>query len=222
MITLPADTETDLQHLVPRGAVAGARRIGRLDADFLTPAERADRGPAVAKALHASGAARAVARQLLASLGYAPCDIRRGPGGAPIWPRGVVGSLSHCSNIAVAAVARATEIEALGIDIEPAEGIEPELARMVLTGREATMAGNDPLHAHTCFAIKEAIYKAVFPRDGVFLDFHDVELDFHSRKATTTYGRTVSWSCSVSESILAVAWVSRDPAHANAAASSTT
>ncbi|WP_282045870.1 4'-phosphopantetheinyl transferase family protein [Roseibium album] len=207
---IEAETEASLQPLLPEGAISGARCIQRNDADLLSPTERAGIGAAVPKVLNASGAARAVARRLMNTLGLPPAEIRRGPRRAPIWPAGLVGSLSHCERIAVAAIARSEDFVGLGIDIEPSEGIEPELARMVLTPHEAELVGDNPQIAHACFAIKEAVYKAVFPSDGLFLDFHDVELDFQSGTATTSYGRTVAWSCGLSASILTVAWIVRE------------
>jgi 4'-phosphopantetheinyl transferase EntD len=207
---IEAETEADLQRLLPHGAVAGARCIQQHDSDLLSPVERADIGSAVPRVLNASGAARAVARRLIIAVGHTACDIRRGPDRAPIWPDGLVGSLSHSPHIAVAAIARSADLAGLGIDIEPREGIEPELARIVLTPRERIVADDDPVLGHACFAIKEAVYKAVFPRDGVFLDFHDVELDFQTGTATTSYGRTLAWSCTLSASILAVAWIAQE------------
>jgi 4'-phosphopantetheinyl transferase EntD len=40
---------------------------------------------------------RRCARQALAQLGVPPVPIRPGPGRAPVWPAGVVGSLTHCA-----------------------------------------------------------------------------------------------------------------------------
>ncbi|WP_374216235.1 4'-phosphopantetheinyl transferase, partial [Frankia sp. R82] len=39
---------------------------------------------------------RACARLALARLGVAPRPILRGPRGEPTWPRGIVGSITHC------------------------------------------------------------------------------------------------------------------------------
>ena len=53
-----------------------------------------------------------------------PTTVTKAPSGAPLWPRGIVGSLAHDRAVAVAAVARAADISCLGIDIEPAERID--------------------------------------------------------------------------------------------------
>ena len=47
---------------------------------------------------------RSCARVCLGRLGYPRVPILPGVGGAPIWPAGVVGSLTHCAGYAAAAV----------------------------------------------------------------------------------------------------------------------
>lgn len=41
-----------------------------------------------------------------------------GPGSAPIWPQGFVGSISHSKNLVSAVVARAQVADGIGFDIE--------------------------------------------------------------------------------------------------------
>ena len=48
---------------------------------------------------------RSCARACLARLGYPRVPILPGVGGAPIWPVGVRGSMTHCAGYAAAAVA---------------------------------------------------------------------------------------------------------------------
>ena len=57
------------------------------------------------------------------------------------------------------------------------------------------------------FCVKEAVYKAVNPRDGVLMEFRDVTVDPSSLTATTCYGRTVCWRVRVTSRIVAVAWI---------------
>ena len=61
-------------------------------------------------------------------------------------------------------------IRALGIDVEPATELEPEIARMVLRPDESA------LDAHHAFTMKEAAYKAWSTLGGRILDHHDVRL----------------------------------------------
>ncbi|MFG1603118.1 4'-phosphopantetheinyl transferase [Actinoplanes sp. NPDC049265] len=136
--------------------------------------------------------ARRCAREALAKLGYAPAPIPRGPRGAPQWPSGVAGSITHCTGFRAAAVARTTDVASLGIDAEPHGPLPPEVPEAVTTGREP--ARLDDLWRHdpsvhwdrVLFSAKESVYKAWFPLTGRWLGFEDAELDFQPGAATFT------------------------------------
>ncbi len=64
---------------------------------------------------------RHCARAALARLGVGPSAITKGDRGAPRWPEGVVGSMTHCAGYRGAAVARTADLTAIGIDAEPNE-----------------------------------------------------------------------------------------------------
>jgi 4'-phosphopantetheinyl transferase EntD len=53
--------------------------------------------------------------------GLAPTAFTRGRLGAPGWPAGVVGSITHCAGYRAAAVARVADLITIGIDAEPNE-----------------------------------------------------------------------------------------------------
>src|SRR5262245_26274072 len=92
------------------GVMIGHRSISPGDEEALLPAEARAFAASVAKVRRASGAARIVARELLAQLGHHGCAIPKGPSGAPVWPPGIVGSLAHDARCAVAAVALARDM----------------------------------------------------------------------------------------------------------------
>lgn len=79
---------------------------------------------------------RACARRALGELGVEPVGIPPGPGGAPAWPAGVVGSLTHCEGLRAAAVARASQWRSLGIDAEPRAPLPDEVASLVTSPQE--------------------------------------------------------------------------------------
>ena len=111
----------------------------------------------------ASGAARIVAREFLAQLGYAELRVPQGRAGEPLWPAGIAGSLAHDDRSRSRPSDWQREIGAIGIDIEPADAVAAGHAR---TGRDAARAGmidDDPVAAKLLFAAKEAVYKAVYP-----------------------------------------------------------
>jgi 4'-phosphopantetheinyl transferase EntD len=130
----------------------------------------------------------------------------RSASGAPVWPEGLMGSLAHDRQIAVAALARRGDFAGIGIDVEPAEPIDAELVRIVATATERKSIAEDLLQCRVLFAVKEAVYKAVNPLDGVFLEHHDVEVSLTDGIATTRTGRPVRFRYCVSSHIVAVAF----------------
>ncbi len=153
----------------------------------------------------ASGAARSLGRDLLTRLGHEPCAIPKGDSGAPQWPAGIVGSFAHDGDIAVAAIARSHEFGAVGIDIEPAEALPDELRELVVTPRERPRLSEDSFQGRLLFAAKEAVYKAVAARDGLLLDYQDIDVDLAARQARLSDGRSVDLRYSVSTHIVVLA-----------------
>jgi 4'-phosphopantetheinyl transferase EntD len=157
------------------------------------------------EARRASGAARMVARELLARLGHAPCALPKGATGAPRWPEGIVGSLAHDDRVALAAVATRARVELVGIDVEPTEALPPEMLDMVATRRERLRLDDNPFGGRLLFAAKEAVYKAVHPVDTVFLEFHDIDIDLAGRSASVRSGRTLGLRFCVSPRLVVLA-----------------
>ena len=190
------------------GIIVGYRLISRGDENALWPEESLPMASSVDKVRRASGAARIVARQLLRRLGQPECALPRGSGGAPTWPTGITGSLAHDSSVAVAAVGRCSDVDGIGIDIEPAESLPAELLDLVATPRERpAIDHDDPYRGRLLFVAKEAVYKAVYPLDRTFLDHHDVEINFADRKAITRNGRVVELRFSIAAHIVALAFL---------------
>jgi 4'-phosphopantetheinyl transferase EntD len=86
----------------------------------LFPEERSAIAGAVEKRRREFVGARFCARSALEQLGLPAAPILPGPGGAPLWPEGVVGSITHCDGYCASAVASARGVLAVGIDAEPA------------------------------------------------------------------------------------------------------
>ena len=122
---------------------------------------------------------RACARQALARLGLPATAVGSGARGEPLWPAGVVGSITHCDGYRACAVAHARDVRALGVDAE----VQAPLPEDVLDA-VASPAEQRALAAHPgglpwdrlLFSAKEAVFKAWYPLTGRELDFEDVEL----------------------------------------------
>ena len=144
---------------------------------YLLPDEEHLVAKAVAKRRREVTNARTCARRALARLGIAETAIPRGAKGEPLWPAGVVGSITHTTGYFAAAVAQADKIRSIGIDAE----VHGELPDGVLShigfGPELTwLAGRDHTEVwwdRLLFSAKESVYKAWFPLTGRWLGFED-------------------------------------------------
>ena len=130
----------------------------------------------------------------------------RGQDRSPIWPRGFVGSLAHDDRMCVAAIALRSDVPSLGVDIEPNEPLDDNLVPLVSNPPEQRRYSQDILRSRLLFVIKEATYKAVYPLDKCFLDFHDIHVDLDARLARTSSGRTtkIFFTCATHVAALAV------------------
>ncbi|GLY02175.1 MULTISPECIES: 4'-phosphopantetheinyl transferase superfamily protein [Actinoplanes] len=147
---------------------------------LLFPAEEAVIARAVDKRRREFTTVRHCARAALAQLGVAAAPIVPGERGAPGWPAGIVGSMTHCAGFRGSAVAWSSEVTAIGLDAEPAgplpDGVLEAVARpeeILALDRAARGVPWDRL----LFSAKESVYKAWFPIAHRFLDFSEARLD---------------------------------------------
>ncbi|MFJ3221928.1 4'-phosphopantetheinyl transferase [Streptomyces sp. NPDC086783] len=124
---------------------------------------------------------RRLARACLAELGEAPVPLARGAGGAPRWPAGTVGSLTHCPGYRAAAVARTRDADGLGIDAEPRAPLPARVLTQVASAAERAhldalaAAEPDVPWCRLLFSAKESYYKVWYPAMGCWLGFDDAE-----------------------------------------------
>jgi 4'-phosphopantetheinyl transferase EntD len=150
--------------------------------DSLWPAERAVVSRAVPKRRVEFATVRACARAALAELGVPPAPILPGARGAPGWPAGIVGSMTHCAGYRAAAVATQEFAASIGIDAEPhgplPEGVLEAIARPEEHGWLTELAASAPgVHwDRLLFSMKESVYKAWFPLTGSWLDFDEASI----------------------------------------------
>ncbi|MBY6159629.1 4'-phosphopantetheinyl transferase superfamily protein [Mameliella alba] len=124
-------------------------------------------------------AGRRAARQAMARLGLPPAPVPMAPDRAPVWPTGLVGSISHAGGLCLAVVARATAFAALGVDLESDAPLDPDLISEIclpeeLVGLPEAQRGG---HAARIFSAKEAAYKAHYPRARLVFGFHGLHVD---------------------------------------------
>lgn len=118
---------------------------------------------------------RACAAEALARLGAQQVAVGTNDDGAPAWPTGTVGSLTHTRRFVVAAVARAGDARGLGVDAEETmrEKVIAGVARDVTSEGERRLVGGVPERFTAVFSAKESLFKCVFPLAGVHFDFAD-------------------------------------------------
>ena len=176
-----------LESLFPPG-VATAHAAGDAPPEPLADIEQRIVKDAIEKRQRDFALGRTCARRALQRLGAPAVAIPAAANRAPVWPDDVVGSITHCDQFAAAAVGWRSEFAGLGLDAEPAAPpLEAGLVRLICTPAEAAaLPGHPRLDGldwlRLVFSAKEAVYKAVAPMSGVFLNFHDVEVDFDTER----------------------------------------
>jgi len=169
--------------------VAVAESFGDDTGVILFPEEQAVIANAVESRRREFATGRACARAALARLGQPAVAVLRGSGGAPQWPEGIVGSITHCHGYRAAAVAFTKDVASLGMDAEPDEplpndgmlgliALEEECVRL----RELAAGTPGTSWDRLLFTAKESVYKTWFPLARRWLGFEsaDVVIDAHA------------------------------------------
>jgi enterobactin synthetase component D / holo-[acyl-carrier protein] synthase len=158
----------------------------------LFPEEEAVIAKAVDKRRREFTTARACARAALARLGLPPVPIVPGLRGAPQWPDGVVGSMTHCARYRACAVARERDLLTIGLDAEPHDklpdgvlgAVSSQEERERLTALAAAVPGTH--WDRMLFSAKESVYKAWFPLTQRWLGFEDASVTIDPEKGMFT------------------------------------
>lgn len=151
------------------------------DPQALYPEEFATIQKAVPRRQREFAAGREAARLAMAQIGHPPAAILSAPDRAPIWPDGLIGSITHSARACVAVVGRREHLHAIGIDIEVHGPIETALWSTICTSQEMALLSSQTeslrglVVAHL-FSAKEAVYKWQYPLTRRMLDFQDVQI----------------------------------------------
>src|SRR5471032_2003280 len=122
---------------------------------------------------------RTCARAALAGLGHGDAVIGQGEGGAPLWPAGIVGSITHTSGYAAALAAEARLFSGIGVDAERVGGVTQDLWPRLFDAAERDylmgLGGESrAVMATLFFSAKETAYKAWRMRGA--LVFRDIRI----------------------------------------------
>jgi 4'-phosphopantetheinyl transferase EntD len=175
-----------LERILPDEVKVAATR-GELEVELFAEEESAIER-AVQKRRREFVTGRACAREALAQLGRPATPILPGPRGEPLWPAGIVGSITHCKGYRACAVAPATDLRALGIDAEPDEPLpDGLLSRVALPEERQLLRDLDrrapgPHYDRLLFSIKESVFKAWYPLAEGWLGFEDAVVSIDPRR----------------------------------------
>lgn len=155
----------------------------------LFPEEEAAIARAIDRRRNEFAAGRVCVRRAFARLGApevaVPNDERR----APVWPEGIVGSISHTGDYCAVVVARRDDVRALGLDVEKDEPVKERLWDRICTDEELAFVHAQPearrgVWVRLVFSAKEAFYKCQYLVTAKYLGFHDVTLSLAEHERT--------------------------------------
>ncbi|WP_438290434.1 4'-phosphopantetheinyl transferase family protein [Streptomyces sp. HUAS TT7] len=125
---------------------------------------------------------RYLARRALGRLGRPAAPILPNRRGAPQWPDGIVGSMTHCAGYRAAAVSPAELTASVSIDAEPNGPLPDGVLEVVTLPSERaaivslTERRPDVHWDRLFFSAKESVFKAWYPLTARELDFSEAEI----------------------------------------------
>jgi 4'-phosphopantetheinyl transferase EntD len=127
-------------------------------------------------------AGRLCARRALKELGIQGFSLLPGKNRLPVWPTGIIGSITHTDGYSAAVVMRQGSVSSVGMDAELVaavhEGLWPCICAPVELERLRAGAGaGRGARAAVTFAAKEAFYKSQYPVTGEWIGFQDVVIE---------------------------------------------
>ncbi|GAA0686242.1 MULTISPECIES: 4'-phosphopantetheinyl transferase superfamily protein [Streptomyces] len=184
--------------LLPAWAAGAELRGGAGPQPWLYEEEDEQLGEdAVPKRWQEFARARMCARRALAAVGAGAGPLLRGPHGAPRWPSGIVGSITHCRDYCAAVAAPRRDAGSLGIDAERAVPLRPALLPRITSPGERERLAALPTRpglpwGTLMFCAKEAAYKAWYPWVEEPLGFHTARVVPEPDRDTLTVRPTES------------------------------
>ncbi|WP_395540653.1 4'-phosphopantetheinyl transferase [Neotabrizicola sp. sgz301269] len=204
---------------VARGLLPAGTAVAASNPALMYPLMQGETLPgAVPRRLAEFSAGRAAARAALVELGLAHEALPQGTDRAPVWPDGVMGTITHSTTACLAAL-RLGSI-GIGLDLEPDEALEPRIWAMILLPAELDWVQAQALPgraARQIFCAKEAAYKAQYPRSRQLFGFEALHISVQGAGFVAAFqtdvggfraGHGINGGLALSEGhILAAAWL---------------
>lgn len=119
-------------------------------------------------------AGRRCAREALRIIESCDVAILRDESGLPLWPEGILGSISHSRGICGAVVGKISCYQCLGFDLERVDRLSEAASLRVIHPCEVSFVKGDQRLSSLLFSAKEAFFKAQYPRWREPMNFHDI------------------------------------------------
>lgn len=146
-------------------------------------------------------AGRFLAKSGLTELSQPDEEIINGDDRCPIWPKHIIGSITHSNENAACAITTSSHIHALGIDLEYDINQKScnDIYKSIINKHEETLlrGANIPFNQAVtlAFSAKESLYKALYPQIKQFFNFDAaaiIALDLEQQRLT--FELTQNWS----------------------------
>jgi 4'-phosphopantetheinyl transferase EntD len=185
----PARLSAEVSGLFPSGVIAAELTVPA-PRELLTSAEQQLMVRCAEKRIQDFAAGRACAHRALRELGIRDFSLLAGEHREPLWPAGIVGSITHTRGYGAAVVARQCDLKSVGLDCEVIDSVDEDLwSRICTPGEIERLAQLPPAgrnrQAALIFAAKEAFYKCQFPLTRAWVGFEDVVIEPLDWPATT-------------------------------------
>lgn len=145
------------------------------------------------KAFEDSQKGRLCAQEAVQSLTGQCAAILTGPARQPVWPDGIIGSITHTKGYAAAIAARRQQstlwLKGLGYDAETISAVSLDIIHKIATPQEQVWirkASNPEARLAQLFSMKEALFKALNPETEVAIGFLEIELMPFSHNGKTS------------------------------------
>ena len=135
-------------------------------------------------------AGRIVVKHGLELFGLTNSSVPIGDKRAPVWPEGIIGSISHSKETAICAIADKTFFKLVGIDQEAIidENLG-DISDQILTSGELSVLEDADLEFNKAltitFSAKESLFKALFPLVNEYFDFSAAKVTHIDTKLCT-------------------------------------
>ncbi len=121
----------------------------------------------------------------LEKIGYPNIPVLRDDHGAPIWPKGATGSISHSGDITAAVVASSNIVQGIGFDIQNKRMPFPSRVLSILFHSKeiapflAVPPQISDLYAYAVFSAKESVIKCFYTAFGDLVDLNNIVLEMN-------------------------------------------